>query len=334
MNMLKVVLFSLVLTVPLFLKAQITTEPALPVATQKVTITFDSSKESRLGYFTGDLYAHTGVGIEGKGNWQNVVGGGDSWGKNDVQPKLTHMGNGIYELEITPDINAFYSVASGEKVVNMSFVFRSADQSKQTNDLFVDVYEEGLVVQITEPSSNSILPKNQPVNISAQTSMDADLRLYLNETILSQNSGKTISTTYSFSESDLYWLIAEATAGEETKRDSVQVFVREDVAEETLPEAYRKGINYPSDNSAVLVLYAPYKEFVFVLGDFNDWRPQNEYQMKKDGDHFWLEIPGLEKDEEYAFQYLIDGEIRVADPYTEKILDPWNDGYISDETYP
>lgn len=334
MNMLKVVLFSLVLTFPLLLKAQITTEPALPVATQKVTITFDSSKESRLGYFTGDLYAHTGVGIEGKGNWQNVVGGGDSWGKNDVQPKLTHKGNGIYELEITPDINAFYSVASGEKVVNMSFVFRSADQSKQTNDLFVDVYEEGLVVQITEPSSNSILPKNQPVNISAQSSMDADLRLYLNETILSQNSGKTISTTYSFSESDLYWLIAEATAGEETKRDSVQVFVREDVAEETLPEAYRKGINYPSDNSAVLVLYAPYKEFVFVLGDFNDWRPQNEYQMKKDGDHFWLEIPGLEKDKEYAFQYLIDGEIRVADPYTEKILDPWNDGYISDETYP
>lgn len=334
MNLLKVVLISLVLTFPLLLKAQITTEPALPVATQKVTITFDSSKESRLGYFTGDLYAHTGVGIEGKGNWQNVVGGGDSWGKNDVQPKLTHKGNGIYELEITPDINAFYSVASGEKVVNMSFVFRSADQSKQTNDLFVDVYEEGLVVQITEPSSNSILPKNQPVNISAQSSMDADLRLYLNETILSQNSGKTISTTYSFSESDLYWLIAEATAGEETKRDSVQVFVREDVAEETLPEAYRKGINYPSDNSAALVLYAPYKEFVFVLGDFNDWRPQNEYQMKKDGDHFWLEIPGLEKDEEYAFQYLIDGEIRVADPYTEKILDPWNDGYISDETYP
>ncbi len=48
-----------------FVAAQITTTPALPVATQKVTITFDSSKESRLGYFTGDLYAHTGVIIEG-----------------------------------------------------------------------------------------------------------------------------------------------------------------------------------------------------------------------------------------------------------------------------
>jgi len=141
MNKLKVVFLVLVLTVPLFLKAQITTEPALPVATQKVTITFNSSEETRLGYFTGDLYAHTGVGIEGKGDWQNIVGGGDSWGKNDVQPKLTHKGNGIYELEITPDINSFYSVASGEKVINMSFVFRSADKSQQTNDLFVS-YEQ------------------------------------------------------------------------------------------------------------------------------------------------------------------------------------------------
>jgi len=334
MNKLKVVFLVLVLTVPLFLKAQITTEPALPVATQKVTITFNSSEETRLGYFTGDLYAHTGVGIEGKGDWQNIVGGGDSWGKNDVQPKLTHKGNGIYELEITPDINSFYSVASGEKVINMSFVFRSADQSQQTNDLFVTVYEEGLVVEITEPARGSIQPKNQPVNISAQSSMDADLRLYLNETILSQNSGTTISTTHSFSESGAYWLSAEATAGEETKRDSVQVFVREDVTEETLPEAYRKGINYPSVNSAVLVLYAPFKEFVFVLGEFNDWEPQNEYQMKKDGDHFWLEIPGLEKDKEYAFQYFIDGEIRIADPYAEKILDPWNDHCIKEETYP
>jgi hypothetical protein len=158
--------------------------------------------------------------------------------------------------------------------------------------------------------------------------------LYLNDAVLTQNSGKTISATHSFSESGNYLIIAEATTGEETKRDSVQVFVREDVTETTLSETYRKGINYPSDTSAVLVLYAPFKEFVFVLGDFNNWQPQNDYQMKKDGDHFWLEIPGLEKDKEYAFQYLIDGEIRIADPYAEKILDPWNDGYISDETYP
>ena len=56
--------------------------------------------------------------------------------------------------------------------------------------------------------------------------------------------------------------------------------------------------------------------------------------MKVDGDYFWLDIPNLETGTEYAFQYYIDGEITIADPYTEKILDPWNDVYIADETYP
>jgi hypothetical protein len=59
-------------------KGQITTTPALPVATQPVTITFNSAEESRLGYFTGDLYAHTGVAIEGN-RWQYVI---ESWGNN------------------------------------------------------------------------------------------------------------------------------------------------------------------------------------------------------------------------------------------------------------
>jgi 1,4-alpha-glucan branching enzyme len=327
----KLFLLSLVTLSLISATAQITTEPEYPVATQPVTVIFDSSKESRLGYFTGDLYAHTGVIIQGNTDWQHVIG---DWGDNAGQPQLTYLGNGIYELEITPHINSFYSVSETEKVIQMAFVFRSANNSKQTNNLFVDVYEEGLVVEITEPASNSVLSKNQPVSISAQSSVAADLRLYLNDAVLTQNSGKTIAATHSFSESGNNLIIAEATTDNETRRDSVQVFVRENVTESTLPETYRKGINYPTDTSAALVLWAPQKEFVFVLGDFNNWQTQNEYQMKKDGDYFWLEIPGLESEKEYAFQYLIDGEIRVADPYTEKILDPWNDQYISEATYP
>ncbi|HAR21947.1 MAG TPA: 1,4-alpha-glucan-branching protein, partial [Cryomorphaceae bacterium] len=31
---------------------------------------------------------------------------------------------------------------------------------------------------------------------------------------------------------------------------------------------------------------------------------------------------------------MIDGDLRVADPYSEQVLDPWNDGYISNATYP
>ncbi|HCC71652.1 MAG TPA: alpha-amylase, partial [Bacteroidales bacterium] len=30
----------------------------------------------------------------------------------------------------------------------------------------------------------------------------------------------------------------------------------------------------------------------------------------------------------------MDGSVRIGDPYAEKVLDPWNDQYITDETYP
>ncbi|GAB1451579.1 hypothetical protein MASR2M47_16350 [Draconibacterium sp.] len=313
------------------LRAQISTDPALPVASQKVTITFDSSKESRLGFYSGDLYAHTGVIVEGNTAWQHVIG---SWNNNSTQPKLTNKGSGIYELQISPDIKTFYSVTPGEKVLKIALVFRSSDGGKQTNDIFADVYPEGLVVQITEPANQSILTKNQTVAITATASQEAALKLFINENILAQNNGTMISSSHAFTESGDFWIIAEAVGNGITKRDSAHVFVRDDVEFQPKPAAYKKGINYPGNNSAALVLWAPKKENVFVLGDFNGWKLSNDFQMKKDGDFFWLEIPNLEPGKEYAFQYLIDGKIKIADPYSEKILDPWNDKYISSTVYP
>jgi hypothetical protein len=316
---------------PVSLAGQITTDPVLPTSNQKVTITFNSSEESRLGLFTGDLYAHTGVIVEGNNDWKHVIG---AWGNNTQQPKLTHTGNGIYTLEITPDINSFYNVPQGEKVLRMAFVFRTANGQSQTNDLFVQVYEEGLVVQLSEPAAGSILRMNQDVTISAQASEEAELKLFIGSNLLAEGTGTTITAEHTFENAGSYMLVAEATAGDETVADTIHILVREETITETIPEFWRKGINYPTDTSAALVLFAPFKEFVFVLGDFNNWQPENSYQMKKDGDHFWLEITGLESGEEYGFQYLIDGNIRIADPYTEKILDPWNDQYISNATYP
>ncbi|MDX1283989.1 MAG: alpha-amylase, partial [Draconibacterium sp.] len=313
-----------------FSLAQITTDPELPVASKKVTITFDSSKESKLGYYTGELYAHTGVTIEGEGRWKYVI---ESWGNNTTQPKLTHKGDGIYEFEISPDIHTFYNVPISEKITELCLVFRSADAGKQTNDLFVDIFSEGLVVNITQPQKNAVSKINDTLQISANSSDEASLRLFINDTQIAENSGTTIASEYVFTESGNFWLIAEATA-DSTVRDSVSIFVRDEVTQSSRPAAYKKGINYPTDNSAALVLWAPLKEYVFVLGDFNDWKPSNEFLMKKDGDYFWLDISNLEKGKEYIFQYWIDGEIKIADPYTEKIVDPRNDEYITDDVYP
>lgn len=312
--------------------AQITTAPEFPAATKQVVVTFDSSQDSRLGKYTGDLYAHTGVKIEGNNDWQHVIG---SWGDNAAQPKLTHLGDGIYELEITPDINSFYSVPANEKVLQLAFVFRSADGSKQTNDLLVDVYEEGLIVNLTSPSQQTIFPKNEDTSISATASTEGELKLLLNETLLAQTTGTSLTTTYQFTEEGDQWLIAKLTANGETVYDSVSVYIKKDITQEVKPANYRKGINYPEDQTtAGLVLWAPEKEFVYVLGDFNDWQVNEAYQMKKDGDYFWLTIENLQAGQDYLFQYLVDGDVKIADPYAEQVSDPWNDQYIDNSLYP
>jgi len=313
------------------LYSQITTEPPLPVASGSVTLSFVSAQETRLGYFTGDLYAHTGVITEGNPNWKYVIG---TWGDNAIQPKLTHKGDGIYELEISPDIITYYSVPEDEKVVQLAFVFRSSDGSWQTHDLFVDVYEEGLAVRLEQPAGNSVVEKGQPVLLFVNASVSSTLKIWLDGSVLDQASGSSLTTSYTFNEAGNHWIIAEASAAGETVRDSSWICVREEVRNEAKPAAYRKGIHYPTDTSAALVLWAPGKTYVFVVGDFNHWHPANEFQMKKDGDFFWLEIEGLKKMKEYGFQYVIDNTIRIADPYTEKIVDPWHDAWISSETYP
>ena len=56
-----------------------------------------------------------------------------------------------------------------------------------------------------------------------------------------------------------------------------------------------------------MCLLAPGKEFVYVLGDFNDWSYDLSYLMKKDSQNelFWLTIEGLDPMQEYRFQYSI-----------------------------
>jgi 1,4-alpha-glucan branching enzyme len=99
------------------------------------------------------------------------------------------------------------------------------------------------------------------------------------------------------------------------------------------------GVNIINSNSVIFSLQAPYKQFVYLIGDFNDWMVDSAYAMKCEDNggtdvHWWLEVMGLDPQTEYAFQYLVDGEIRIADPYSEKILDPWNDSDIPVSIYP
>lgn len=84
-----------------------------------------------------------------------------------------------------------------------------------------------------------------------------------------------------------------------------------------------------------------YKDYACLIGDFNDWELSTEYQMKRDNDkHFWwYTVTGIDPAKEYGFQYYMgsekDGNVRIGDPYCEKVLDGSNDKYLVEQgVYP
>ncbi|MEA3461771.1 MAG: hypothetical protein U9R49_07820, partial [Bacteroidota bacterium] len=123
--------------IPLFSIAQIiTTDPALPVAGEAVTVYFDATQGTGgLEGYTGDVYAHTGVLTNlstGSGDWKYVM---TDWGVNSEATKLTRISTDYYSLEIEPTIRDYYGVPLSETITHMAFVFRSSDsQLEGKND--------------------------------------------------------------------------------------------------------------------------------------------------------------------------------------------------------
>jgi len=225
-------------------------------------------------------------------------------------------------------------VSAGEKVLKMAFVFRNAAGNKQTNDLFVTVYQSGLNIDLQFPTTKAILEKDTSYTFSAISSSSASLKMYLDNTLVEGANGETINAPFQFNELGEHkvLVIAENNDGQIAK-DSTFLCVRAEQVVEALPSDAKKGITYLDSQSARLVLFAPDKSFVYLLGDFNDWKPMNNYQMKKDEDYFWYDLTDLVSNKEYIFQYYIDGEMLIADPYTEKTSDP-NDAEIGNDIYP
>ncbi|MCB9332877.1 MAG: hypothetical protein H6574_17540 [Lewinellaceae bacterium] len=63
---------------------------------------------------------------------------------------------------------------------------------------------------------------------------------------------------------------------------------------------------------------------IHLLGDFNDWKPDNNYQLKRNAlnNIWWIELTGLTPGQPYRFQYLVDGVLKIADPLSTLVLDP------------
>ena len=329
----------------LSLQAQvITTEPAFPTANDSVTITFhaDQGDQGLMGY-TGDIYAHTGVITDqstSSSDWKYVK---SDWNVNIPECKLTNVGTNLWQLKIGPSIRAFYGIPNGEKILKLAFVFRNSDGSITGRDvggadIFYDVYQPGLNVQISSPAKKSanIVNKNDTINIAWNSTVADSTFLYLDGQLIKADTGSNFTYEKIAKVFGKHTLVAKADSASKTVYDTSSYYVLSPNTVEALPQGVRDGINYINDTTVTLCLYAPEKKYVFAIGDFNNWEINENYQMKEtpDGNRYWITITGLTPQRQYVFQYLIDGSIRIGDPYTDQVSDPWNDQYIPSSTYP
>lgn len=255
------------------------------------------------------------------------------WTNSNEAQKLTNNGDGTYSYTLTP--TTFYGT-TGISRIGMLVKAKNGDGDKKSQDFLADVGR--FQATLTSPSASPlVISSGESFTVAATASIASDFTLRGNSSVVNTAAATTdYSFNYSVTEDTAFEL--DVTNNGETITLTFDVTVIPTVTEEALPAGLLDGLN-PSptnDDTATFVLYAPGKEFVYLLGDFNNWETSSAYLMKKDPatNRFWLEVSGFTPQFNHLYQYLIDGSLAVADPYSTLILDEFNDQFIDNTTYP
>ena len=318
----------------------VSTAPSFPTVDDPIVITFDASEgNGGLSGFTGKVYAHTGVitnNSTSPSDWKYTQG---TWGTANA-PEMTSIGNDKYTLSI-PNIKSFYGVPAGETVEQISILFRNeagdkAGRNTDGSDIFITIYTGGLFANFLKPDNNAIYKIGETIEFETQSSESANHSITVNGATVKTGSGLSVSHSYTAAVAGNFTAIITADNGSSVAMDTINYVINPSVVTSAFPSSAKLGINYTSSTSITLGLYAPFKDYVYVIGDFNDWKVDTAFFMHRDADgaSWHLNIPNLQAGEKYAFQYLVDGEIIIADPYSELVLDPNNDKNIDAATYP
>ena len=149
-----ITLFMMAMFFASFSNAQvITTSPAiLQEESQNVVLTFHADQCGVTGLqnlpSSTALYVHTGVVTDkSNGGWKYVV---TDWGTNNSTNKLTYVSKNTYTFKVG-NIRTFYGVPSGEKILKLCFIARTALRHFGSHHLafvtylscrYIDVWQE------------------------------------------------------------------------------------------------------------------------------------------------------------------------------------------------
>ncbi|MFM7186873.1 MAG: alpha-amylase family glycosyl hydrolase [Bacteroidota bacterium] len=319
------------------------TQPWFFKSTDSISVVFDANQGNRgLAAFTGSIYAHTGVITNVSSQWRYVKA---AWGTADTNVRMTSLGNGRYRLSMRP--RSYYGVPASETIRRLAFVFRNSDgtitgRNADGSDIFIDLADSTKInCAIVQPAATiggplTTVAAGQSLSFTGISDSVCSMRFDLNGTIFGSQLNDTLTANATSSNYGInsVRLIAQGTSTSDTATFSFLQNPPIPIA--AIPTNSKDGVTYLNDSTVRLNLFAPEKDFVYVLGDFNNWQIDTAFLMNRtpDSSRYWIDITGLTPGREYVYQYYVDAEIKIADPYSEKILDPSNDGGINSATYP
>jgi glycosidase len=342
-----------------FTFSQVSTIPSFPKADEPVTIIYDATQGASGLTGASRVFMHAGVILsspEGT-NWQHVVG---AWGDPNSPGEMSPVPGEPNKWQITITPRSYFAQAGLSPTVTVyriGMVFRSAGpcggfQGNSSpcaegkaiggGDIYVNLFQENnpLALKILTPlNSGFFVGPGQEVEVSAESISPAKLSFFVNGNEVFSQENTTTASIHVQVESGKYEVEVKAEAGSESVAESTYFLTLIPNTIEPVPNGVQDGINYISDNTITLSLFAPHKNFVYLIGDFNNWELDPAYLMKKspDGDRYWLTID-VAQGVEYGFQYAVYENqskfVRVGDPYSEKILDSFNDSFIPGSIYP
>ncbi|TAE75524.1 MAG: T9SS C-terminal target domain-containing protein [Bacteroidetes bacterium] len=242
---------------------------------------------------------------------------------------------------------------------NFSGVATACKEGKSSTgqDIFLNVNQGTFDVALsTSIPSNSFVNVGNTINISATANIAGNLVIRVNGTqVAAQNNATSLNHTLNIVSATAGYnveVIGTPTAGAPITR-TANFLIRQTPTSQAVPSGILDGITYNSTDASrlTLAMTAPEKKFVYVVGDFNNWQLNPNYLMRQtpnyggsgagsnpDNNRYWIELQGLTPGVEYRFQYWVydlnENLVKIAEMYSEKVLDPNNDQFISAVSYP
>ena len=313
-----------------------------------ITVNGSSINEATWGVTNNQLYAwvwalntaNANIPFGGNGDWTN---------SNNSQLMSYNAVTDTYSFTYSPSVFNFFG---STEVAKVGFLIKAKNGTgdngyKKSQDIVLNVgsYQVTLLSGIVA-GGTSLFSTGYTI-AARHTGSTANYVLKRNGvTINSQNNlnASTGAPSYTFVDNtatDFNVYLLEVTQNGATKSYTFNAIKTKTPISEALPTGMLDGINYASDHTkATLVLNAPFKDFVYVAGNFNNWQPTTNHLMKIDpaSGKFWLEVTGLTPEQWYAFQYWVCDDtnvpanspkiVKTADPFSTLVLSPFDDPEI------